>query len=52
MELPKEFLKVIHIDEPELSFGHGQTCDHPKGTGYISTGHTVARRAPVKFPSE
>ena len=30
MDLPKKLLKVIHIDEPELSFGHGQTCDHPK----------------------
>lgn len=23
-------LAVIHIDEPALGFGHGQTCDHPK----------------------
>jgi len=30
MELPNKSLKVIHIDEPELTFGHGQTCDHPK----------------------
>ncbi len=30
MDLPREIPRVIHIEEPELSFGHGQTCDHPK----------------------
>ena len=40
MDLPKEFLKVIHIDEPELSFGHGQTCDHPKDGLYLYGPHS------------
>jgi hypothetical protein len=39
MDLPKEFLKVIHIDEPQLSFGHGQTCDHPKDGLYLYGPH-------------
>lgn len=30
MDLPEKYLEVIHIEEPSLSFGHGQTCDHPK----------------------
>jgi hypothetical protein len=40
MELPKENLKVIHIDEPELSFGHGQTCDHPKDGLFLYGPHS------------
>jgi len=35
MELPREILEVIHIAEPQLSFGHGQTCDHPKDGLYL-----------------
>lgn len=30
MDLPEKALEIIHIEEPALSFGHGQTCDHPK----------------------
>ncbi|HUZ46749.1 MAG TPA: hypothetical protein VMW54_08935 [Terriglobia bacterium] len=30
MDLPENPLEVIHIEEPALSFGHSQTCDHPK----------------------
>ena len=28
--LKEKSLAVIHIDEPMLGFGRGQTCDHPK----------------------
>ena len=44
MDLPKEFLKVIHIHEPELSFGHGQTCDHPKDGLYLYGPHSGPTR--------
>ena len=30
MELPENTLEIIYIREPDLSFGHGQICDHPK----------------------
>ena len=44
MDLPKESLKVIHIDEPELSFGHGQTCDHPKDGLFLYGPHSGPTR--------
>ena len=30
MELPEKSLEILHIPEPDLEFGHGQVCDHPK----------------------
>jgi hypothetical protein len=30
MELPENSLEILHIPEPDLEFGHGQFCDHPK----------------------
>lgn len=44
MELSREFLEVIHIDEPQLSFGHGQTCDHPKDGLYLYGPHSGPTR--------
>jgi hypothetical protein len=44
MDLPKESLKVLHIDEPELSFGHGQTCDHPKDGLFLYGPHSGPTR--------
>lgn len=29
-EFPETSLQVLHLDEPELMFGHGQKLDHPK----------------------
>jgi len=39
MELCRELLEVIYIDEPQLSFGHDQTCDHPKDGLYLYGPH-------------
>jgi len=30
MKLPEPFLQVIHLAEPVLEFGHGQSSEHPK----------------------
>jgi len=30
MELPEQYSELKHISEPDLGFGFGQTCDHPK----------------------
>jgi hypothetical protein len=45
MELPENPSKVIHIDEPELSFGHGQTCDHPKDGLFLYGPHSAPVRS-------
>ena len=44
MDLPEKFLEVIHIEEPELSFGHGQTCDHPKDGLFLYGPHAAPAR--------
>ena len=45
MDLQRKSLKVIHIDEPELSFGHGQTCDHPKDGLFLFGPHGAPPRS-------
>lgn len=40
MELPKKTLETIYIQEPDLSFGHGQTCDHPKDGLFLYGPHS------------
>src|SRR5580765_4301745 len=50
MELIEKSPEVIYIEEPELSFGHGQTCDHPKDGLFLS--RTVPRRARERFRLE
>src|SRR5580692_4076292 len=45
MELIEKSLELIHIDEPELSFGHGQTCDHPKDGLFLYGPHSAPVRS-------
>ncbi|WP_353070115.1 hypothetical protein RBB75_07930 [Tunturibacter empetritectus] len=45
MDLPEQHLEVIHVEEPELSFGHGQTCDHPKDGLFLYGPHTALARS-------
>jgi hypothetical protein len=45
MNPPENSLNVIHIDEPDLSFGHGQTCDHPKDGLFLYGPHSAPARA-------
>ena len=45
MNLPEKSLHIIHIDEPDLSFGHGQTCDHPKDGLFLYGPHSAPARA-------
>ena len=35
MDLPDTILEVAYIEEPQLSFGHGQTSDNPKDGLYL-----------------
>jgi len=41
MELSEKSPEVIYIDEPELSFGHGQTSDHPKDGLFLYGPHNA-----------
>jgi hypothetical protein len=44
MDLPEKFLQVVYIPEPELSFGHGQTSDHPKDGLFLYGPHNGPTR--------
>jgi hypothetical protein len=44
MELPEKFSQIIHVKEPELEFGHGQICDHPKDGLYLYGPHSAPDR--------
>lgn len=44
MDLPEKKLEVIFIEEPSLSFGHGQICDHPKDGLYLYGPHSGPTR--------
>jgi hypothetical protein len=44
MKLPEKSLEVVYIQEPELSFGHGQTCDHPKDGLFLYGPHAAPTR--------
>jgi hypothetical protein len=44
MDLSEKPLKAIHIEESELSFGHGQTCDHPKDGLFLYGPHSGPTR--------
>ena len=44
-EIPEKILEVIHVDEPALCFGHGQTCDHPKDGLFLYGPHAGPARA-------
>lgn len=45
MQLPTPTLEIIHLKEPELSFGHGQRSDHPKDGLFLFGPHA----APAKL---
>jgi hypothetical protein len=45
MELIEKSPEVIYIEEPELSFGHGQTCDHPKDGLFLYGPHGAPARS-------
>jgi hypothetical protein len=45
MELTEKSPEVIYIEEPELSFGHGQTCDHPKDGLFLYGPHSAPARS-------
>lgn len=45
MELIQKSPEVIYIEEPELSFGHGQTCDHPKDGLFLYGPHNAPARS-------
>ena len=49
MDLPEKSLAVVHIDEPELSFGHSQTCDHPKDGLFLYGPHGGPARREVSI---
>jgi hypothetical protein len=44
IELPEKSLAVIHVKEPELYFGHGQTSDHPKDGLFLYGPHSAPNR--------
>lgn len=45
MELPERSLQVLHIPEPLMEFGHGQTSDHPKDGLFLYGAHEGPRTA-------
>lgn len=44
MELPEKSSEIRYIEEPNLGFGHGQTCDHPKDGLYLYGPHSAPDR--------
>jgi len=48
MELPEKSLRVIHIPEPLLGFGHGQLCEHSKDGLYLY-GPSAAGKRPAEI---
>lgn len=45
MEIAEKSLPVIYIEEPDLSFGHGQTSDHPKDGLFLYGPHAAPARS-------
>lgn len=43
MKLPEQTLRVIHIPEPMMEFGNGQTSDHPKDGLFLYGPHEGSR---------
>jgi hypothetical protein len=41
----KQSFQAIYIPEPDLSFGHGQTSDHPKDGLFLYGPHSAATRS-------
>lgn len=44
MELPEQSSEIKYVIEPELGFGHHQTCDHPKDGLYLYGPHSAPDR--------
>lgn len=44
MELPEKTSEIKYVGEPDLGFGHGQTCDHPKDGLYLYGPHSAPDR--------
>jgi hypothetical protein len=44
MDVPVKSLNIIYIEEPALSFAHGQTCDHPKDGLFLYGPHSAPTR--------
>ncbi|MBL8496798.1 hypothetical protein ABF87_09190 [Nitrosomonas sp. JL21] len=40
MDLPEKSMEVVYIPEPNLSFGHGQSTDHPKDGLFLYGPHS------------
>lgn len=45
MDLPEKALAVVHVPEPELTFGHGQKTDHPKDGLFLYGPHSAPARS-------
>ncbi|MDD9997669.1 MAG: hypothetical protein OXQ89_07985 [Rhodospirillaceae bacterium] len=43
MSLVPQDVKLIHLKEPELMFGHGQTSDHPKDGLFLYGPHSAPK---------
>ncbi len=48
-EFPETSLKVIHIDEPDLEFGLGQSLDHPKDGLFLYGPHRQPGRPNISL---
>lgn len=42
MEFPEKNLEILHMTEPMLGFGHGQSCEHPKDGLFLYGPHEAA----------
>ena len=47
MQFPETSLQVIHLDEPELEFGHGQVLDHPKDGLFLYGPNQLPKRREI-----
>ena len=47
IQFPETSLQVMHIDEPQLQFGHGQTLDHPKDGLFLYGPHQLPKRREI-----
>src|SRR5579875_3659162 len=45
MVTSENVLEVVHIEEPDLAFGYGQTCDHPKDGLFLYGPYAATNRS-------
>ena len=43
-QLPERTLQILHLREPPLEFGHGQSCEHPKDGLFLYGPHEGSRK--------